>query len=120
MSGSGGGSGLGDFGLLTGGTGQTSQTGFGSGGGGSGILQPTKPQSGLSMMGGNNNTSSVSTSGSLFSGMQTGGSGDFNPQTLSILERRVLSQLPPITTSHLLLWVATKGELHAVAIGGNG
>ena len=80
MSGSVGGSGLGDFGLLTGGTGQTSQTGFG-GGGGSGILQPTKPQSGLSMMGINDNTSSVSTSGSLFSGMQTGGTGGFNPQT---------------------------------------
>ena len=78
---SGGGSGLGDFGLLTGGTGQTNQTGFG-GGGGSGILQPTKPQSGPSMMGISDNRSSMSTSGALFSGMQTGGTGgsSFNPQ----------------------------------------
>ena len=69
---------------MTGGTGQTSQTGFG--GGGSGFLQLSKAQSGLTgpgTMGSSDNRSSASTSNSLFSGMQTGGirgGSSFNPQ----------------------------------------
>ena len=80
----GGSSGLGDTGLFTGRTGQTSQTGFGGSSGGSlgGILQPTNQmpqQSGLTGVSGlgssDYRSSTLATSGSLFSGMQVGGGG---------------------------------------------
>ena len=66
-------SGLGDMGLFTGGTGQTSQTG---------LLQPMMATqsnfSGMSSLGNESSNRNTAPSNSLFSGMQTGGGG-FNP-----------------------------------------